>query len=304
MRYDWKILDAGPLALDGGGMFGVVPKVLWEKITPPDERNRVTLTHNCLLLTDEAGKHTLIETGSGGKFDAKMRDIFGLSNRDIRVALHAENVDPAAIETVIVTHLHFDHAGGLTHLAGDNEAADWEGHGERVMRSFPNAKVFVQQQEWDDALANRSVMTRTYLPSHLEPIREQVELINTPDPTGDDWPSEEVRPGISLMKMPGHTWGQQGVRFTDSGGRTVVFVPDVIPTVHHAAPAYSMSYDVEPYTNMLTRERLLKAAEANDWLLVLDHEPRTPAVRVSRDEKGRAKLTADDSVQVPTRQES
>ncbi|MEL7238919.1 MAG: MBL fold metallo-hydrolase [Planctomycetota bacterium] len=295
MRYHWQILDAGPLALDGGGMFGVVPKVLWEKVAPPDERNRITLTHNCLLLKPEdGGPPVLIETGSGDKFDAKMKAIFGLGERSIVTALTEAGQNATAIATVVATHLHFDHAGGLTRLPLDSETPDWTAGDESTCLTFPNAKVVVQRQEWEDAVANRSVMTRTYLPSHLDPIREQLELVDTPLPSDAELPTTEVRPGIEVFRVPGHTWGQQAVKFADTDGRTVVFVPDVIPTVHHVGDAYSMSYDVEPYTNMLTRKRLLADALERDWTLVLDHEPNTPVVKVTKDDRGKYQLVPQE----------
>ena len=304
MRYDWTLLDAGPIALDGGGMFGVVPRVLWQKSFPPDETNRITLGHNCLLLRPADlpdARPVLIETGSGDKFDAKMRAIFGLGDRTILTALQEQKVGPADVGHVVVTHLHFDHAGGLTRLAADDEEPDWTGDdGLRVMRSFPNARIYVQRREWDDALLNNSVMTKTYLPEHLLPIEPQLKLLETPPPfpagfvpRRDERPpgtlagrSEEVLPGLSVFNVPGHTWGQQAVLFTDARGRQVCFVPDVMPTVAHAGPAYSLAFDVEPYTSSITRQWLLAEAAAGDWRLVLDHEPNTPVVTVVRGDKG------------------
>src|SRR5437773_2821512 len=116
-RYRWQLLRAGPLKLDGGGMFGVVPRVLWSKALPPDERNRVTIGHNCLLLrrVDDPADITVIETGSGDKLDTKMQEIFGLTGRTILDALAEADVQPRDVKRAIVSHLHSDHAGGLTH---------------------------------------------------------------------------------------------------------------------------------------------------------------------------------------------
>ena len=303
MRYDWRILDAGPLLLDGGSMFGVVPKVLWQKQAPADETNRILLGHNCLWLTPEdGGPPVVIETGSGDKFDAKNRAIFGLTERSIVSAMAEANLDPAAVTDVIVTHLHFDHAGGLTRLARDGETPDWVSpNGLAVKLTFPSATVHVQNREWEDALANNSVMTRTYLREHLIPIQNRVKRYNTPLPfdytsrPGDrpkhvgrersDW----VR-GLTVFRVPGHTWGQQAVMFTDTQDRTVVFTPDVMPSVSHVGAAYSMAYDVEPYTTMITKSWFLAEAAASNWRLVIDHEPRTPVVRVEPDGKGWYKL--------------
>ena len=284
MRYDWTVLDAGTIALDGGSMFGVVPRVLWQKAFTPDERNRITLAHNCLLLRpDDGGPPVIIETGSGDKFDEKNKAIFGLGDRTVLTALAEQGVDPADIAHVVVSHLHFDHAGGLTRLAGPAETPDWTGarDGPRVARSFPNARVHVQRREWEDAIANRSVMSRTYLPENLQPVESQLALAHT-----EDGERAELLPGISAMRVPGHTWGQQALIFTDRSGRDVVFVPDVMPTAAHGGAAYSMAYDVEPYTTSQTKRWFLKEAAERQWTLVIDHEPRTPVVRVEPDGAG------------------
>ena len=267
MRYAWQVLDAGPIALDGGGMFGVVPRVLWQKAFPPDEKNRITLRHNCLLLKSEDGKRTvLIETGSGDKFGEKDRAIFGLSDRSVQTALAEANVDPGDITNVIVTHLHFDHAGGLTKLKDGKPTL-----------SFPNAAVHVQKREFHDAVENHSVMTKPYLPENLAPLDPNLKLAN-----GDG----EVLPGLYAFAVPGHTWGQQAISFTDVRDRSIIFTPDVLPTASHVGRAYSMAYDVEPYTTLKTKTGLLRDAAKHDLTLVLVHEPKTPVVTVREDGNG------------------
>lgn len=245
-------------------MFGVVPKPIWSKLAPPDERNRIPLQTNCLLLSDGARK-VLIETGYGGKWAEKERDIYALEHRTVIDALREEKTSPEEIDHVIVTHLHFDHAGGLTH------------HDERgePTSTFSNATIHVQQREWDDALANRSTMTRTYLRDHLDPIAAQIE---THEGEREAFSSS----AITVWPMPGHTWGQQAVRFDDGRGM-VCFPGDVMPTVNHAGPAFSMGYDMEPYTNMQSKRELLERAAGEHWRLVLDHEPGEPVVRVAAD---------------------
>jgi glyoxylase-like metal-dependent hydrolase (beta-lactamase superfamily II) len=243
-------------------------------------------------------EHILIETGSGNKFDAKSQRIFGLTDYWIADALAEAGCRREDVTHAIVTHLHFDHAGGLTCRADVGEPV--------AVPSFPNANVYVQRREWEDALANHSVMTRTYLTENLEPIREQVRLIESPlpfppgyHPRRDEPPIAsaesrmlEILPGIRVLAVPGHTWGQQAVLFTDEQDRTVVFPADLLPTVHHVGAAYNMAYDVEPYTSTVTRRWFLEAAAANDWLLVLDHEPGNPCQRVKADGKGWFKLEA------------
>lgn len=315
VRYDWRLLRAGGFKLDGGSMFGLVPRTVWSRSVPADERGRISVQHNCLLLNPEGeeARRVLIETGSGDKLDSKSRDIFALEDRSVSNALHEAGCDESEVDAVVVTHLHFDHAGGLTRLPRPSETPDWTGPGSAgeisVVRSFPNAKVHVQRREWEDALANRSVMTRTYFRDHLEPVRGQLVLHESPlpfspgtTPDRDENPRGTVAmretmvlPGVSVFLTPGHTWGQQAVKFTDTKGRTIVFTPDVMPTVAHVGAAYSLAYDVEPYTSMLTRRWFLAEAAANDWLLVLDHEPNTPLVRVRANGKGWYDLHPDPS---------
>lgn len=299
--YAWRLLRAGSLSLDGGAMFGIVPRVVWSRDVAADDRHRIVVAHNCLLLEIPSGGRILIEAGSGGKFDAKLRDIYGLTDRTVLDAV-AEVAPPTDVRHAIVTHLHFDHAGGLTRQARAGESPDWvaPGTGQGIVRSFGDAEVVVQAREWHDALANNSVMTRTYLRENLEPLAPRVRLVESPNPFPPgavpgraalpaaplDARITEVLPGIFVFLVPGHTWGQQAVLFTDDQGRTVVFVPDVMPTVHHVTAAASLAYDVEPYTTMLTKRWLLTEAAARDWLLVLDHEPATPCVRVRPDGRG------------------
>jgi glyoxylase-like metal-dependent hydrolase (beta-lactamase superfamily II) len=336
-RYHWQILKAGPLKLDGGSMFGVVPRAVWSRSVTPDEQGRIELGHNCVLLSSLLGaervrgetstgerrsqaqpsptpphpddprlaphprplpsgerEYVLIETGSGDKFDEKNRKIFGLSDESIITSLAAVGVSPESLKHVIVSHLHFDHAGGVTRRGETGPVP-----------TFPNATIHVQRREWDDARANRSAMTRTYLPENLRPIEHQVKLYDTPlpflpgyVPDREELPKlsleereEEILPGIFVFRVPGHTWGQHAVRFTNDAGRQVVFTPDIVPTIHHAGAAYNMAYDVEPYMSTVNRRWFLKEAADRDWLLVLDHEPGDPRVEVEPDGKGWFKLT-------------
>ena len=261
-QWKWTLLRAGGMRLDGGGMFGVVPKTIWSKLSPPDDANRIALETNCLLLEDGA-KRVLIETGFGGKWSPKERGFYDLAPRTIIDALNERGIDPESIDDVIVTHLHFDHAGGLTHLDGSGEAVS----------TFKRARIHAQKREWDDAIANRAVMTRTYLRNHLDPVRGQMQLCDGPG---------EILPGIEVEPGPGHTWGQQVVRFRDEQG-VIAFPGDVMPTVNHVGAAFSMGYDIEPYTAMETKLALLARAADEGWRVVLDHEPGEPVHHVVRD---------------------
>ncbi len=355
-RYSFTLLRAGTFKLDGGSMFGLIPRSVWSRSVSTDDKNRITVAHNCLLLKRHAAapsdvslpRTILIESGTGDKLDPKMQDVFELEKnpaghknagkpRTIVDALAEHNVTPDQIEAVIVSHLHFDHAGGLTRLARPGEAPTWPvppnddgGGGSHqtggCVLTFPNATIHVQQREWDDAIANRSVMTKTYYPDHLGPIADRVRLVDSPRPyiTGltpdrDELPRTPIElresdpfqlptahsplppSGISVFLTPGHTWGQQAIKFREpdaphgkgGGGRTIVFTPDVMPTAAHLGAAYSLSYDVEPYTSMLSRRWLLTEAAKHDWVLHLDHEPGHPLFRVRANAKGWFDLIAE-----------
>ncbi len=269
--WSWKLLRAGSFGLDGGSMFGVVPKTIWAKLVEPDKNNRIPLQTNCLLLDD--GTHrVLIETGFGDKWSDKERGFYDLERRTVVDALRESGCEPDQISHVVVTHLHFDHAAALTRL----DAAG------NLVSTFPNATVFVQKAEWDDALANKSTMTRTYLRSHLDPIADRLHPLEG---------EQAILAGIRTLPMSGHTWGHQAVCFDDEHG-VVCFSGDVMPTIHHASPAFNMAYDVLPHQNMLTKSVLLKRAAAEGWRLVLDHESGDPVVRVEHDPQraGRFKL--------------
>jgi glyoxylase-like metal-dependent hydrolase (beta-lactamase superfamily II) len=260
-QWSWQLLRAGAFRLDGGSMFGVVPKVLWSKLVEPDELNRIPLQTNCLLL-DNGVEKVLIEAGFGGKWSDKERGFYDLQRRTIVDALAEAGVEPQQINHVIVTHLHFDHAAGLTTL-------DKKG---LAVPTFPNASVIVQKIEWEDALANKSTMNRTYLRTHLDPIADRVQLVEH---------EVEVLDGVRVFGMIGHTWGQQAIRFQDEMG-TVCFPGDVLPTVNHVGLAFSLAYDMLPYHSMVSKQRLYQRAMAEDWRLALDHEPGHAVVRVQR----------------------
>ena len=325
IRYSWQLLRAGPLKLDGGSMFGVVPRVVWTRTVTPDDKNRIELTHNCLLLTSESPdprlgrpRRILIEAGTGDKLDEKMTKVFGLDpSRAAHHLVAGAGLDPGEIDQVIVSHLHFDHAGGLTRRCEPGETPDWSadadgapgdasGDSPDVRLAFPRAEVVVQEREWRDALANDAVMTKTYYRDHLLPLglplpdgSPRVRTLAAPAPfaqgehpprsalpeTTADQRTVEAAPGVGAFLVPGHTWGQQAVTFTDTEDRRIVFTPDVLPTAWHTGAAYSLAYDVEPYSSMLSKRWLLTEAERHGWHLLLDHEPADPLRRVAKNAK-------------------
>lgn len=297
-------------------MFGIIPRVVWQRSVEADDKHRIELAHNCVLLEHiETGAKHLIEAGTGDKLDEKMAGIFGLDGESVDSALRAAGHNEADIESIILTHLHFDHAGGLTRRAREGEAPDWtatergDASGDRpgVKLTFPNARIIVQEREWEDAINNDAVMTRTYYRDHLLPLeiplasgRPRLDLHDTPEPfptghfphRGEKPPTDldqritQVLPGVSVFRVPGHTWGQQAVLFTGEDGTPHCFAADLIPTHHHAGAAYSLAYDVEPYTSMITKGWFLAEAVKRGWTLILDHEPGDPLYKAAPDGRG------------------
>ena len=266
-------LRTGGFRLDGGGMFGLIPKTMWSQWTTPDADNRIALATRSLLVETARDGLVLVEAGSGDKWTDKERAMYALERRTAVDALREAGVDPADIAHVVVTHLHFDHAGGLTRASDAGPVA-----------TFPRARIHVQRTEWHDALANKSTMTRTYLRAHLDPIASQVELHD-----GECAPLA----GVTLLPTAGHTWGHQAVLVdgasADAGHAPHLFAGDVCPTIHHAHPAASLGYDMMAYESMLSKRRVLGRAADEGWIVALDHDPLHALARaVTRD--GRVEL--------------
>lgn len=257
--FELHSLSDGHFGLDGGAMFGVVPRPLWERTNPPDERNRIQLALRPLLVV--AGQcRVLVDTGIGDKWDAKGRDIYRIEKTDSVVAgLARRGLRPEDITHVVLTHLHFDHAGGATRPgpAGD------------PVPSFPNARHLVQRVEWEDATSPNRRSRAAYQPDNFLPL-ERAGLLDLVDGT------TEFLPGIELLHTGGHTRGLQLVRVR-SGGETALFWSDLIPTSAHIATPYIMGYDLFPLVTMETKERLVGEAHAQRWLCFLEHDPTAAA---------------------------
>jgi glyoxylase-like metal-dependent hydrolase (beta-lactamase superfamily II) len=250
-------LNAGAFSLDGGAMFGVVPKVLWEKKSPPDEKNRIRMRGNSLLVRAH-NKTILIETGNGTKWDPKQRAIYNVQDGDpLLDALAHHDVSPDQVDLVINTHLHFDHSGGNTRIVNN-----------RPVPTFPRARYIVQRSELAHA-ANPTERDRaSYFPENFIPISE-AGLWDLVD--GDD----EILPGISVARIPGHNADIQAVVLT-GGGKTVAFVADLFPTRHHLPLPWIMSYDLYPLQSLETKRQWLPRIVSGQWIVVFGHDPDTP----------------------------
>jgi glyoxylase-like metal-dependent hydrolase (beta-lactamase superfamily II) len=258
-------LDAGAQRLDGGAMFGVVPKPLWERRIPADDRNRIPLAMRCLLV-ETSDALVLIDNGSGNKEGDKFVEIYGIEN-EATVPGHATRLEDALaeagfavddIDVVVDTHLHFDHAGGNTRRTA----------GGTIELSFPRARYVVQRGEFEWAHSRNERIRASYLAHNFDPVMDagRLELLE-----GD----VEVVPGISVLRTPGHTPHHQSV-LVRSAGETACFLADVIPTSAHLPLPWIMGYDVEPLVTLESKRTLLEAARREDWLLVFEHDPTVP----------------------------
>jgi len=255
-------LDAGSQKLDGGAMFGVVPKPLWQKRIPADERNRIPLALRCLLV-ETRDALILIDTGVGNKENERFREIYGIENASrsghgptqLEDAIVKAGHSPDDVDIVIDTHLHFDHAGGNTHF-------DAEGH---VKVSFPRAKYIVQQGERDFAHLRNERISASYLPHNFDPVEAagQYRFVH-----GDS----VVVPGVKVVPTPGHTPYHQSV-VLESAGRTACYLADLVPTTAHLPLPWIMGYDVEPLVTLETKRGLLARAKREEWLLIFEHDP-------------------------------
>jgi glyoxylase-like metal-dependent hydrolase (beta-lactamase superfamily II) len=280
-------LDGGTQRLDGGAMFGVVPKPLWEKRIPADERNRIPLAMRCLLV-ETPDALVLIDNGAGNKEPAKFRDIYGLDNEPadaangarfstrVEEAIAAAGFDAADVDIVIDTHLHFDHAGGNTHVDGEGQ----------VRLSFPSARYHVQRGEWEYAHLRNERIQASYLGPNFDPVEAAGRFVFA---DGDG----EIVPGIRVRRTPGHTPHHQSVILT-SEGETACFLADLVPTSAHLPLPWIMGYDVEPLVTLESKRSLLAEARREGWLLIFEHDPVTAWGRLSRDDERPVLLPAED----------
>jgi len=258
-------LEAGLQHLDGGAMFGVVPRTLWSRRIAPDERNRIPLAMRCLLI-EHPGGLVLVDSGVGNKEDEKFRDIYGTENAgnpgptQLEDALREVGHIPSDIRWVINTHLHFDHAGGNT------TAVALPGGETDIRVTFPNATYVVQRGDLEFARHTNERTRASYLPHNFEPVDAagQFRLLE-----GDG----EVLPGIRVRVTPGHVPWHQSVIVSD-GGETLVFLADLIPTAAHLPLPWIMGYDVEPLRSLESRRAILRDAVAGGWILLFEHDAR------------------------------
>ncbi len=261
--YTVHFVSGGRFRLDGGAMFGVVPKVLWNRVAPADERNRIRMGMNCLYIEGE-GRRVLVDSGVGTKVDPKFRDIFAVERPEALLEdLTGLGVSPNDVTTVACTHLHFDHCGGGTIRGEDG----------MVRPTFPRAQYLVRRQEWDDAHSANERNRASYLRENYDPLEESGQLVLHDRDV-------EILPGVTMRNLPGHTRGHQGVYF-DVGGARALYTVDLVPTVAHLPLPYIMGYDLYPMTTLETKRAILRDATREGWLFLLEHDPDHLVVRVA-----------------------
>jgi glyoxylase-like metal-dependent hydrolase (beta-lactamase superfamily II) len=248
-------LRDGFFRLDGGAMFGVVPKTLWERIYPADDQNRIRLGLNSLLV--QSGNFNLIiDTGIGTHFDSKLSGLYTVDNEPGLIAeLEKVGLKPDDIDIVINTHLHFDHCGGNTIVS----------EGRDILPAFPRAKYIIQKGEWESALRPNARNRASYLEQYFIPLKErgQLQLVE-----GDT----EISEGLEVVLASGHTAHHQCVKI-ESEGQTLFFLGDMVPTSGHVGLPYIMSYDLYPLETMKNKERFYQQAIEKDWTVAFNHDP-------------------------------
>jgi glyoxylase-like metal-dependent hydrolase (beta-lactamase superfamily II) len=263
------LVNGGDFRLDGGAMHGVVPKTIWSRLVSCDELNRCEYATNCLLV-ERGGRRILIETGNGDKFPPREKEIYGIDHDEsVATNLAALGVEPASIDHVVMTHLHFDHSGGTTRRTAS-------GGLEPV---FPRARHVIQRGEFEDASHPHERNRASYRAENFAPLREAglIELVEG---------EHEFAPGAWVLPTPGHTAHHQSVLIDDGHGHKVLFFGDVVPTSVHLRLPFIMAYDLDVVRTLETKRALLERAVAERWLVVFGHDRQTPSGYLGLGPKG------------------
>jgi glyoxylase-like metal-dependent hydrolase (beta-lactamase superfamily II) len=253
------LLD-GYIRLDGGAMFGVVPKTLWSKRAAADDRNRIRMAMRPLLIRPAGGPLTIVDAGAGDKMDAKSQEIYGLDRAEpLDVTMGRAGVRAEDIELVIASHLHFDHAGGFTVRQA----------GGTLVPRFPNARYVVNRGEWEDATHPHERNRASYFAENYVPLLE-AGVVDFMDGDG------EVLPGVRVRRTGGHTRWHQMIEI-ESGGRTAVFTADLMPTTAHVDVPWIMAYDLYPMETLEFKRGFVREAVEREYLIFFEHDPNVAA---------------------------
>jgi glyoxylase-like metal-dependent hydrolase (beta-lactamase superfamily II) len=266
-------IQAGGQKLDGGAMFGIVPKPLWERRISPDERNRIQLGMRCLVIEHES-TIVVVDTGAGNKESEKFLGLYGIENAGtagrtlLEDGLAALGVRPEDVGIVIDTHLHFDHAGGNTFVEG----------GAEPRLTFPNARYVVQRGEYVYATHTNERTAGSYFPHNFAPVAaaDRFDFVDG---------EREIVYGVRVIPTPGHTPFHQSV-LIESDGETAFYPADLVPTSSHLPLPWIMGYDVEPLVTMETKRAMLGRASRDGWLVIFEHDATVATGKVRLDGKG------------------
>jgi len=277
--FELTVCTDGPFKLDGGAMFGVVPKTLWQKRTPADDENRILLGLNTVVV--RTGRHTvLIETGVGNKQPAKLREIFD-NHELLPRSLAAAGIAVEEVDIVINSHLHFDHCGWNTTLHPDGS----------VTPTFPNARYFAHRGEVEHGHLQLERDRMSYLSPNYDPLIESGQMTLLDDEGIRSNP--EICPGVSVEVFPGHTAHLMGVHI-ESGGEHACYISDLIPTADHLDITWAMGYDLDPLATIAGRKRFYQRAIPEKWLVLFTHDHRTPMARIGLNEKQKPVVIATE----------
>ena len=258
--FDLLLASDGTFKLDGGAMFGTVPKPVWEKYFRADERNKITLGTNVLVI--KSGKNTaLVDLGMGDKFDKKLEGIYEIDRtKTLLQDLSEKEIEREAVTHIFITHGHLDHTGWATTYSHD-----------KIVPTFPNAKYYMQEDTLKEIREPNQKTKPNYNYLNFENLDDHIELLN-----GD----EEVFPGVELIKSGGHTKGHQVVALR-VGNKTFIYFGDLIPTSAHIKPAYVMAYDLYPMDTFSKKKEILEKAFEGGWTLFFEHDPATPSAQLA-----------------------
>lgn len=254
---EFHIVVSGHIRLDGGAMFGVIPKTMWEKVAPPDASNRILLAMNSLLIL-AGGKRILVETGAGDKLSPKLRAIYGQDGPRLIEGLRDYGLHPDEIDIVVDTHLHFDHCGGNTRIEKD-----------KVVPAFPNARYIVHKGEFEHAKNPTERDRASYMPDNFMPIEaaNKVSLIES---------DRVIAPGVELIRVPGHTANMLCVKL-EGGGKTAFLFADLVPMTPHLGLPWIMGYDLYPMQTLENKRKWIPQVAREEWIALFSHDPHIPA---------------------------
>ena len=268
-RYEVFPIVTSTFALDGGAMFGVIPKALWSRVTRVDDRNRIAMVTRSLLIRGE-GRNILVDTGNGDKYSEKFVRIYAIDwhTQNLKGGLARLGLAPEDITDVIITHLHFDHAGGNTYRTSDGN----------IQPTFPKATYWVQQEHLEAARHPTEKDRASFFPENWEPLAAtgQLEILKG---------AESPWPDIHLEVLYGHTTAMQ-LPVVRKDGTALMYAADLFPTKAHIPLPWIMAYDNQPLVTLAEKKRLLPQIVAEDWIIFLEHDPDVPACRVVEGEKG------------------